>query len=128
MSGRALETGRPGDYIPQIKPQTAKYERPDRIDLNAPVWATKRSSVGPYRRDFVGIRLPAAERRHSLTQRVSAGKDRGMQPSLRQGRYFPEATPSQSAIFARCTSKPVFGSREVSSKALNPSPEISVWR
>ena len=33
-----------------------------------------------------------------------------------------------SAILAKCKSKPVLGSREVSSKALKPSPVISVWR
>jgi hypothetical protein len=33
-----------------------------------------------------------------------------------------------SAIFATCTSKPVFGSSEVSANALKPSPLTSVWR
>ena len=33
-----------------------------------------------------------------------------------------------SAILATCTSNPVFGSKDVSANALNPSPLISVWR
>jgi len=33
-----------------------------------------------------------------------------------------------SAIFAMWRSKPVFGSKDISSNALKPSPEISVWR
>ena len=35
---------------------------------------------------------------------------------------------AQSAIFATCPSKPVFGKSDVNEKALNPSPVISEWR
>jgi hypothetical protein len=36
------------------------------------------------------------------------------------------AIPAYSAIFAMCTSKPIFGSSEASRKTLYPSPLISV--
>lgn len=36
------------------------------------------------------------------------------------------AAPAYSAIFAMCTSKPIFGSSEASRKTLYPSPLISV--
>jgi hypothetical protein len=36
--------------------------------------------------------------------------------------------PLHSAIFATCTSKPVFGRSDVNANALKPLPLTSVWR
>ena len=65
----------------------------------------------------------------------SWGEKRGepkLSPALREGQSRTARSaghrddPGYSAIFATCNAKPVFGSNDVSSKALKPSPVTSV--